>query len=202
MSERRTGARPRREEYSEATRAALLEAAEEMFAQSGYGSASTESIARAARLTRGAFYHHFEDKKGLFDAVVVELSGRAMAAVQERAGRKRSPWARLLEGIEAFLDQCSEQHFAQIVILDAPSILGAARCREIERQFSGGLLWSAIGKLVESGEARVDDPDLLASMINAMVCRAAGEMRVSENPEALRASFTKTIKALLDGVRT
>ena len=62
--------RSRREEYSDATRQALLEAGRDIFAREGYQAAGIEAISRAARVTRGAFYHHFEDKKALFDAVV------------------------------------------------------------------------------------------------------------------------------------
>jgi AcrR family transcriptional regulator len=64
----------RREEYSDATRQGLLESARETFAAPGFNATSTEAISRASRVTRGAFYHHFEDKTAIFDAVVAELN--------------------------------------------------------------------------------------------------------------------------------
>src|SRR5918997_4373477 len=55
------------------TRRALLDAAREQFAEVGYHGASAEEIVRRAGVTRGAMYHHFEDKRGLFRAVVEEV---------------------------------------------------------------------------------------------------------------------------------
>src|SRR3546814_10364324 len=63
----------RREEYSEATRAALLDAAKRLFTANGYQATGIEAVAQASRVTRGALYHHFTDKRALFDALVVEL---------------------------------------------------------------------------------------------------------------------------------
>jgi len=52
----------RRAEHIQDTRAALLRAARELFAEKGYAGAGTEDIVARARLTRGALYHHFRDK--------------------------------------------------------------------------------------------------------------------------------------------
>src|SRR3954454_15090952 len=100
--------RSRREEYTEATRQALLSAGREIFAGEGYQAAGIEAISRAARVTRGAFYHHFEDKKALFDAVVVVMQAEVAAKVQEKARTQRKEWDRLTEGIDAYLDACLE----------------------------------------------------------------------------------------------
>jgi len=62
--------RSRREDYTEATRQALLESAAEAFVDRGFADASLDEIARAARLTKGALYHHFAGKQ---EALLVEL---------------------------------------------------------------------------------------------------------------------------------
>ena len=124
--------RTRREEYTEATRQALLAAGREAFAGEGYQAAGIEAISRSARVTRGAFYHHFEDKKALFDAVVVALQIDAAARIEARAKTQRKVWDRLTEGIEAYLDVCLEPAYARIVIQEAQAVLGNVRYREIE----------------------------------------------------------------------
>src|SRR5712672_2002357 len=81
--------RSRRDEYTEATRQALLKAGRDIFAKEGYQAAGIEAISRAARVTRGAFYHHFADKQALFDAVVVAMQAEAAARIQARAKAER-----------------------------------------------------------------------------------------------------------------
>jgi len=58
-----------RERRVEHTRALLLDAAEEVFAEKGFTPASLDDIARAAGYTKGAIYKHFATKEELFLAV-------------------------------------------------------------------------------------------------------------------------------------
>ena len=83
--------RPRsKAEQREATTAALLAAARELFAERGYAGVGTEEIVQQAGVTRGALYHHFKaGKEELFQAVLVQVSAdtakrvmRAAAAVE------------------------------------------------------------------------------------------------------------------------
>lgn len=53
----------------ERTRTLLLDAAEEVFAEKGFTSASLDDIARAAGYTKGAIYKHFATKEDFFLAV-------------------------------------------------------------------------------------------------------------------------------------
>jgi len=55
---------------AEATREALLDAAECVFMEQGVASAALEEVARRAGLTRGAIYWHFRNKVDLFNAMV------------------------------------------------------------------------------------------------------------------------------------
>src|SRR6266702_432282 len=71
--------RSRRELYSEATRAALLDEATRLFAERGYAGTSLEDVASASQVTRGAVYHHFEAKHALFEAGY--LTNRALGSL-------------------------------------------------------------------------------------------------------------------------
>src|SRR3954464_15403159 len=93
----------RREENTEATREALLTAGRDIFAREGYQAAGMEAISRMARVTRGAFYHHFEDKKALFDAVVVSMQSDVAVRVERAARTQPKIWERLGEGLGAYL---------------------------------------------------------------------------------------------------
>ena len=74
MSRPHTQAARTQVERLASTRAALLKAASTIFAEQGYASAATEEIVRRAKVTRGALYHHFEDKRALFDAVASDVA--------------------------------------------------------------------------------------------------------------------------------
>ena len=195
-------ARSRREEYTEATRQALLAAGRHAFASDGYQAAGIEAISRAARVTRGAFYHHFEDKKALFDAVVVALQIEAAAKIEARAKTQRKVWDRLTDGIDAYLDACLEPAYGRIVIQEAPAVLGNARYREIEEAYPMALLTATLTALKRQGELDFEDIDLLSRMVDAMICKVALLLPEAENPKKLRARGQKVIASLLEGFRT
>lgn len=59
-------------EESARTRAALMDAALFVFAETGVANARLVDIAARANVTRGAVYHHFADKMALFGAILAE----------------------------------------------------------------------------------------------------------------------------------
>jgi TetR/AcrR family acrAB operon transcriptional repressor len=64
----------RTKEEALATRAALLDAAEQLFQAHGVSGTSLQDIAAAAGATRGAVYWHFRDKADLFNAMMERVS--------------------------------------------------------------------------------------------------------------------------------
>ncbi|WP_374349575.1 TetR family transcriptional regulator [Chitinimonas sp.] len=64
----------RTKEQAEQTREALLDAAEQVFHAKGVARATLDDIARAAGLTRGAFYWHFKNKADIFTAMCDRVS--------------------------------------------------------------------------------------------------------------------------------
>src|SRR5436309_3908690 len=108
-------ARTTKAEQSEATRSALVAAARPLFAERGYSGVGTEEIVRAAGVTRGALYHHFEGKRELFAAVYerieAELAER-IAAGALNAGAS-APLDAMRAGAEMFLRACTEREVQQ-----------------------------------------------------------------------------------------
>lgn len=74
-----------RSESQERTRAALLDAAAELFVEHGYQGASVERIALRAGFTRGAFYSNFASKEELFAALLQDRVYALYAEMAERA---------------------------------------------------------------------------------------------------------------------
>jgi TetR/AcrR family transcriptional regulator len=60
---------PRHQRDPEATRNALLDAAEEIFLRKGFGNTSLSEIARRAGITKSLIHHYFGSKEGLWREV-------------------------------------------------------------------------------------------------------------------------------------
>jgi AcrR family transcriptional regulator len=193
--------RSRRDEYTEATRAALLAAGRDIFTREGFQAAGIEAISRAARVTRGAFYHHFLDKKALFDAVVVALQAEAAAKTEAAAGARERIWDRLRTGIDAYLDASSDPAYRRLVVQEAPAVLGEARSRAIEEAYPLALLTASLNALKRRGELACDDIDLLGRLVDAMICKLMVLLPEAEDPKDMRARGLKIIMSLLDGHR-
>src|SRR3954447_15787313 len=114
----------RREAEAQATRAALIDAALSLFTERGYAGVGTEEIVARAKVTRGALYHHFEDKRDLFRAVFERVEADLMKRIGEKMQDADDPYALMIGGMRAFLDACEEPAVKQISLTDAPAVLG------------------------------------------------------------------------------
>jgi len=143
----------RRELYSEATRAALLEMATALFAERGYAGTSLEDVASASQVTRGAVYHHFASKQALFEAVL-ELQETRVTAEVLAAASTADPWERALLALDAYLTHCCDPVYGRLVWLEGPAALGWHRWRECEKDHAYGLVERFIRDLVDGGYLR------------------------------------------------
>src|SRR3954469_12894443 len=124
---------------AEATRARLLRVSRDLFAKRGYDDVGTEEIVRRAKVTRGALYHHFRDKKDLFRAVHEQLEAELVESLGARIAGIEDASEMLATGVRSFLDACTDPALAQISLLDAPSVLGWAEWREVDAHYGTGL---------------------------------------------------------------
>jgi AcrR family transcriptional regulator len=189
-------------ERTEATQAALIAAARPLFAQRGYAGVGTEEIARAAGVTRGALYHHFDGKRELFAAVYeqieIELAVRiASGALQADA---TSPLAAMKAGAEMFLLASTEPETQQIVLLDGPSVLGWDRWREIATEHGLGLIEATLQAAVEAGEIDSQPVKPLAHVLMGALDEAAMLVARADDAERMRAEVGRTLGVLLDGL--
>jgi AcrR family transcriptional regulator len=189
----------RRAEYADATREALLEAARELFTSDGYSQVSIEAIAQKARVTRGAFYHHFADKAGLLDALVVALQADATRRV--RASTAAAPPSRRVKaGIAAFLEICCEPAYRHLVLETAVAVLGADRCREIEETSTFGLLTAALQTQAEPGSSAAKNLQLATRMLGRMICESAQLIDTAADREAFKADAQRIVKRTWDAL--
>jgi AcrR family transcriptional regulator len=143
----------RRELYSEATRAALLDEATALFAERGYVGTSLEDVASASQVTRGAVYHHFASKQALFEAVLDLQEARVTAEVIAAASTA-DPWDSAMLALDAYLTHCCDPVYGRLVWLEGPAALGWHRWRECEKDYAYGLVERFIRDLVDGGYLR------------------------------------------------
>jgi AcrR family transcriptional regulator len=136
-----------------ATRAVLLTAARELFASKGFGEVSTQAIGEAAGVTRGALYHQFADKTELFAAVYEDVEAELVAEVAARIVDEgpAGALAAMRLGARLFLDVCSAPEIAQIVLIDAPSVLGWERWRAVGVKYGLGVIESMLAQAIAEG---------------------------------------------------
>jgi AcrR family transcriptional regulator len=141
----------RRELYSEATRAALLDEATVLFAERGYAGTSLEDVASASQVTRGAVYHHFASKQALFEAVLDAQEDRVSAQVSAAAATAADPWDAAMLALDTFLRCCCDPIYGRLAWLEGPTALGWPRWRECEQKHAFAVVEGFVLGLVEAG---------------------------------------------------
>jgi AcrR family transcriptional regulator len=188
-------------EYSARTRRQLMAAARKEFAREGYAGASTERIVEAAGMTRGALYHHYRDKRELFEAVVTELQEAITRRIDERAIGKKDPFAGLCAGCDAWLDACLDPEVQRIVLLDGPAVLGWKRWTEIDQRHGTGSLRQGIDACIAAGQLVDADAEALTHLLSGAMNQVALQLAQAADTPRFRRSAGRTLHTLLRGLR-
>jgi AcrR family transcriptional regulator len=194
--------RSRRLDYSESTRKALVDSAVELFTRNGYAATSLDAVARRARVTKGALYHHFSGKQALFEAAFEAVEKAAVERLAEVVGGDGSAWHRAVEGIEIYVRSCLDPSYQRIVIHEGPVVMGWERWRETEENFSFGLVKAAIEALIESGEIVEVPIEVTARILLGALSAGATVIAGAEDPKKAGAEVSRTIVTVLEGMRS
>lgn len=178
---------------SSSTRAALVAAARELFATRGYQAVPADEIVRAAGVTRGALYHHYADKQGLFRAVVEDLEREITAEVAAVLEGAADPVTGMATALDVFLTACLRPEVRQISLTDAPAVLGWRTWREIEAEYGLGMLTSVLSTAVEDGVIAPQPVRALAQLVLAAVTEAAHMVAEAADPVVARAEAQQVL---------
>ena len=189
-----------RAEQAEATRAELLSAARELFAERGYADVGTEEIVRATGVTRGALYHHFRDKRDLFREVHESLERELVERIGASMQGTDDPLELIELGLRAFLDACTEPAVIQIALIDAPTVLGWQEWREIDAKYGMGLVSFGLQNAIDAGAMPARDVRPLAHLVLAALGEAAMLIATADDPKAARQEVEGPLVALLEGL--
>lgn len=195
------GGRPSlRAEQVAQTRAALVAAGRHLFGQHGFADTSVEEIARQARVTTGALYHHFPTKAALFEAVFEQVHRDIMAASGAAAAGAPDEVEFLARAFEVFLDAILEPAAQRILITDAPAVLGLARFTDLDERFAFAAIADRLRAARDAGRLRADDPDTLARLFLGALTRGSMLIAGSDQPKATRDEVARAVRVLLQGL--
>lgn len=113
----------RRSSPETATRDRLLEAALEVFARLGYHGATVDDIVAASDSSKGAFYHYFPSKQGIFLELLRRLSDMVEAGIEGAIAQERGALAKVEAALTVVLEAVSSQRsLARILLIEAAAL--------------------------------------------------------------------------------
>ncbi len=178
------------------TRSALLSAASEVFAESGFAAASIAEVVARAGASVGSLYHHFGGKAELYLALFEDYQSgqeaRAATAVREaRAAGESDPLVLFVVGSKSYLAGCwAERDLARMFLAGGGpagfELIARKRYRE----------WTRRNALLLGAET--DEPwgDALVLVLTTVISEAGHEVAVCED-EASSQRLVEGILALI-----
>jgi AcrR family transcriptional regulator len=192
-------ARRTQAERTEATTAALVEAARELFARDGYDATSLDAVAARAKVTKGAVYHHFDGKRQLFEAVFTREVEQLATPLVEAYARKKDPWEAFKAGCRAFLDECLDPDLQRIVLLDALAAIGWEQVRRLESPLLD-MMQLGIAQAAEAGRIAARPPGPLAHFLYGALCETAMIVARADDQNSAHRQAVSEINRILDGL--
>lgn len=190
--------RTRSESMAE-NRGKLIAAARRAFADKGFADASMDALTAEAGLTRGALYHNFGDKRGLFAAVVDQIDTEMAEKAKVRGAAAGTGWDVLLAEGAAYIEMALDPEVQRIVLLDGPAVLGDPSrwpsqnsCLQVTRQ--------AIETLMGEGVLKPVDAEAAARLISGAALNAAMWIAASNEPETVLPKAQQAFRLLVDGL--
>ena len=182
-------------EQTQRTRRAILDRARQLFATKGYAATSTEEMIGELGITRGALYHQFGDKLGVFKAVVAEAYSEITDYIRTKVQPLDDNWEQLVVGCKAFLEIAQREDLRRLVSIEAPAVLAAETLVEFD-QFGFGLLHQSIQIAVTEGKLNTIDPECFAHLVNGALNELATWVAQSDDPQRLKTA-QQSIETLL-----
>ena len=191
----------RRQDYSSSTKRALLDNATKLFTDHGYAGTSLDEVVAAARVTKGALYHHFPSKLALFESVFVRCQEDSKKQIEKSLRESKDPWERARLGLRTFLDICQQPTFRRICIQEGPVALGHERWLNVEKEFSFGLVAGIVEDLLKDMGGADELAETFAHIFYGALQSAGDFVADSEDSEDASDKVQAVISAILAGLR-
>ncbi|WP_438695990.1 TetR/AcrR family transcriptional regulator [Tsukamurella sputi] len=180
-----------------------MRAARTLFGEHGYAGVGTQAIVEAAGVTRGALYHQFGDKRGLFEAVfdALEESTIGVAARAVLAAGELDPVETMLVAVDSFMDAIADPGVTRITMIDAPSVLGWEGWRARGEKYGIALIETVITRAVEQGTIAPQPTRAVAHLLLGMLDESALYVSRAENRDSaldeIRVVMARVVRGLM-----
>ena len=181
------------------TRGKLIAAGRKAFSERGYAGASMDDFTAAAGLTRGALYHHFGDKKGLFEAVVSSIDAEMTVRIEAQQAEAESAWEAFIVWGTGYIEMALEPEIRQILLRDGPAVLGDPASWPTTNTCITTLA-GMIDGLMAAATIRPVDAEATARMLTGASCYAATWIANADNPQAVLPRATAGYRDLCEGL--
>lgn len=188
-------------QQGEMTRNALLDAARTLFGDSGYAATSIDEIAHAAKVTKGALYHHYGGKQELFAAVYEQVKREA----SERAATaflEPDPWEDLCAGCHAMLDAHLDPPVQRILLQDAQAVLDADTIRRFENRYGAVVLRGALRRAIRAGVIQQLPLKALSLMLTGAILEGCLAIADADDQARAREDVGNVLTSMLEGLRS
>ncbi len=180
------------------TRKKLIQVARRAFGEYGYAETSMDKLTAEAGLTRGALYHHFGDKKGLFSAVVDQIDSEMASSAQQHLEQPDDLWEGLMLEGRTYIEHALNAEFQRIVLRDGPAVLGDPahwpsqnKCLQSTRE--------CVEQLLAEGRLKPVDALAAAVLLNGAAMNAALWVASSDDPAQVLPQALQAFEALASG---
>jgi AcrR family transcriptional regulator len=184
-----------------ATTEAILKVGRRLFGEQGFAATTIDDIAEAARVAKGAVYHHFATKEAVFEAVFDQVSHDLVLEIDRAARTERDVLAAIVAGTQHYFAACAKGHTCQIILRDGPAVLGWERWREIDARHFGGKIPRALTAAMDAGLIARQPVEPLARLLLGAVTEAA--VACAGRSDVLKAGgeYSRAFKSLLEALR-
>lgn len=173
-------------EKGHATRRYMVETATRLFAREGYEATSIAAVLGECDVSRGALYHHFSSKEALFEAAFEALEARVAQKILASSRRAKGAIEALRAGCDAWLELARDGEVRQIILIDAPSVLGWEKWRAIDARHGFGLLKASLAAAGARGAIPEAQIDTFAHMLLAALIEVAMIIARAEDLSAMK----------------
>ncbi|WP_254912888.1 TetR/AcrR family transcriptional regulator [Novosphingobium sp. B 225] len=182
------------------TRDAILREAELLFGSEGFDATTVDMIALRAGVAKGAVYHHFAGKREIFEAVFENAAADLAGSLAGQAAHPAPIIDALVASTRAFFVACSNPAVMQIILKDAPTVLGYERWKQLDGKYFAGMVTAGLAAAMEQGAIAPQPLEPLSHLMLAAMQSAAIDCASSEDFSTAAEAYLTSLEALLRGL--